>query len=214
MPSIGSGGYVKGTVTNAERMPACPSIRHSGAPDRLAALSTRESERFGFEEKLKMPWPAGLRPVRNDDQAVGVTAGMVERSGPYAPSRRSRASVGRRPSASSRSTSSGSAPSSPSTSTLIAGVRRQAAHRRWPASAAVAWSPPASGRFYRRPRQRPPGSERRLVERGVRIVRRRHALHGCRLRLERVHLVPQRLRLRGPAGGCLVPRQRALLPGG
>ena len=48
-----------------------------------------------------MPCPAGFRPVRNDDHAVGVTAGMVERSGPYAPSRARRASVGRRPSASS-----------------------------------------------------------------------------------------------------------------
>ena len=69
-------------MTNAERTPPAPSNRQSGAPVRPAALSTRERPRFGFDEKLKMPWPAGLSPVRNDDQAVGVTAGIVERSGP------------------------------------------------------------------------------------------------------------------------------------
>jgi hypothetical protein len=73
---------VKGTVTNAERTPPALRSRHSGAPVLLAALSTRERPRFGLEEKLKIPWPAGLRPVRNDDHAVGVTAGIVERSGP------------------------------------------------------------------------------------------------------------------------------------
>lgn len=81
-PSIGSAGYVNGIVTNAERMPAAPSRRQSGVPARLAALSTRCGLRFGFVEKLKIPCPAGLRPVRNDDHAVGVTAGIVERSGP------------------------------------------------------------------------------------------------------------------------------------
>ena len=69
-------------MTNAERTPPAPRSRHSGAPDRLAALSTRERPRLGLDEKLKMPCPAGLRPVRNDDHAVGVTAGMVDRSGP------------------------------------------------------------------------------------------------------------------------------------
>ena len=73
---------MNGTVTNAERRPAAPSARQKGAPPRVAALSMRCVPRFGFVEKLKMPCPAGLRPVRNDDQAVGVTAGIVERSGP------------------------------------------------------------------------------------------------------------------------------------
>ncbi len=82
IPSISSAGYVNGTVTNAERTPAAPSVRHSGTPERLRALSRRDGARFAFVEKLKMPWRAGFRPVRNDDQAVGVAAGTVERSGP------------------------------------------------------------------------------------------------------------------------------------
>ena len=73
---------MKGTVTKAERMPAAPSVRHSGAPERLAALSTRWVARLALDEKLKMPCRPGFRPVRKDDQAVGVTAGRVERSGP------------------------------------------------------------------------------------------------------------------------------------
>ena len=81
MPSMASAGYVKGTVTNADRMPAAPRARQKGAPPRVAALSILCVPRFGFLEKLKMPCPAGLSPVRNDDQAVGVTAGTVERSG-------------------------------------------------------------------------------------------------------------------------------------
>jgi hypothetical protein len=69
---------VNGTVTNAERMPAAPRCRQKGVPARLAALSTRWTPRFGFAAKLKMPWPAGLRPVRKEDHAVGVTAGIVD----------------------------------------------------------------------------------------------------------------------------------------
>src|SRR6478672_3356497 len=119
---MASAGKVNGTVTKAERTPPAPRSRHSGAPDRLAALSTRDRPRFGLDEKLKMPWPAGLRPVRNDDHAVGVTAGIVERSDPYAPSRTSRPSVGSFPSASRRSTRSRSAPSRPRTSTRMAAI--------------------------------------------------------------------------------------------
>jgi hypothetical protein len=44
--------------------------------------------------KAKIPWPAGLSPVRNDDHAVGVKAGIVDRSGPNVPLLESRASVG------------------------------------------------------------------------------------------------------------------------
>ena len=96
-PSIGSGGYVNGIVTNAERTPAAPSGRQNGVPERLRAFSTRDWARFGLLVKLKMPCPPGLRPVRNDDQAVGVIAGIVERSGPKAPSDESRAIVGSLP---------------------------------------------------------------------------------------------------------------------
>ncbi len=53
--------------------------------------------RFGFVVKLKMPWPPGFSPVRKLDQAVGVKAGIVERSGPNAPSRASREMVGQLP---------------------------------------------------------------------------------------------------------------------
>ncbi len=73
---------MNGTVTNAERIPAAPSVRHSGTPERLRALSTRDGARLAFVEKLKMPCRAGFRPVTNDDQAVGVAAGRVERRGP------------------------------------------------------------------------------------------------------------------------------------
>jgi hypothetical protein len=72
IPSIGSAGYVNGTPTKAERMPAAPSLLQSGVPARLAALSSFWRPRFGFVVKLKMPWPAGLSPVRKDDHAVGV----------------------------------------------------------------------------------------------------------------------------------------------
>ena len=39
--------------------------------------------RFGFVVKLKMPWPAGFSPVRKLDHAVGVKAGIVEKSGSW-----------------------------------------------------------------------------------------------------------------------------------
>jgi hypothetical protein len=79
---------------NAERTPATPSARQNGVPERLTAFSTRDCERFGLLVKFKIPCPPGLRPVRNDDQAVGVIAGIVDRSGPKAPSEESRAIVG------------------------------------------------------------------------------------------------------------------------
>ena len=106
MPSIGSAGYVNGTVMNAERIPPAPSRRHRGAPAREAALSNRFCTRFGFVENPKIPCPAGFIPVRKDDHAVGVNAGNVERSGPNAPEPASLASVGSRPSHISRRTSS------------------------------------------------------------------------------------------------------------
>ena len=66
---------MNGTVTKAERIPAAPSVRQSGVPERLRALSTRDGARLAFVEKLKMPCRAGLRPVRKVDHAVGVAAG-------------------------------------------------------------------------------------------------------------------------------------------
>ena len=66
-------------------MPALPSSRQIGVPARLAALSTCWGPRLGLVEKLKIPCPAGFRPVRNDDQAVGVTAGIVDRRRPKTP---------------------------------------------------------------------------------------------------------------------------------
>ena len=98
MPSIGSGGYVKGTVMNAERMFPKPSNRHKGAPTRDAALASPFCARLGFVENPKIPCPAGFIPVRKDDHAVGVNAGSVERSGPNAPEPASAASVGSWPS--------------------------------------------------------------------------------------------------------------------
>ena len=102
MPSSGSAGYVNGIPTYAERIPAEPSSRQIGVPARLAALSSFCVPRFGLVVKLKMPWPPGLSPVRNVDHAVGVKAGVVERSGPNVPSRASREMVGSFPSPMSR----------------------------------------------------------------------------------------------------------------
>ena len=87
MPLSGSGGCVKGIVTKADRIPAAPRYRQSGAPARLAALSSRPPPRFGFDVNAKMPWPAGLSPVRKDDHAVGVKAGIVDLKRPNVPSR-------------------------------------------------------------------------------------------------------------------------------
>src|SRR4051812_20666493 len=98
IPSKDSAGYVNGTPTYAERMPAAASRRQMGVPARLAALSSFCVPRFGFVVKLKIPWLPGLRPVMNDDHAVGVKAGIVERSGPNAPSMARREIVGSRPS--------------------------------------------------------------------------------------------------------------------
>ena len=81
----------------AERTPAAPRSRQSGVPALLAALSNFCVPRFGFVVKLKIPWRPGLSPVRKVDQAVGVKAGFVERSGPNVPSRARREIVGRRP---------------------------------------------------------------------------------------------------------------------
>ena len=53
-----------------------------------------------------MPCRPGFSPVRKDDQAVGVTAGTVERSGPKHPRPASSATVGSFPSPSSELTSS------------------------------------------------------------------------------------------------------------
>ena len=99
MPSSGSAGYVKGMPTYAERIPAEPRRRQIGVPVRLAALSSFCPPRFGLVWKSKIPWPAGFSPVRNVDQAVGVKAGIVERSAPNVPSRASREMVGSLPSA-------------------------------------------------------------------------------------------------------------------
>ena len=89
---------MNGIVTNAERIArGAERAARTASPTRLAALSTRWRARFGFVEKLKIPCPPGLRPVRNDDQAVGVIAGIVERSGPKAPSSSRRPSVGSLP---------------------------------------------------------------------------------------------------------------------
>ena len=96
---------MNGIPTYAERIPAEPSSRQIGVPARLAALSSFCVPRFGLVVKLKMPWPPGLSPVRNVDHAVGVKAGIVERSGPNVPSRASREMVGSFPSAMSRWTS-------------------------------------------------------------------------------------------------------------
>src|SRR5262245_43470879 len=104
--------------TNADRAAAAPRTRQNGLPPRLAALSTRCGLRFGLVEKLKIPCPAGFRPVRKDDQAVGVTAGMVERSGPNTPSRASREMVGSFPFSIRSRTRSWSAPSRPRQSSL------------------------------------------------------------------------------------------------
>ena len=98
IPSSGSAGYVNGMPTYAERIPAGPSRRQSGVPARLAALSSFCVPRFGLVVKLKIPCPPGFSPVRKVDQAVGVKAGSVERSGPNAPSRASREIVGSFPS--------------------------------------------------------------------------------------------------------------------
>ena len=106
MPSISSAGYVNGMPTYAERTPAAPSSRQIGVPPRLAALSSFAVPRFGFVVKLKTPWPPGLSPVMNDDHAVGVNAGIVERSAPNVPSRASREIVGSLPSPMRRCTSS------------------------------------------------------------------------------------------------------------
>ena len=73
---------MNGTVTNADRIPAAPSVRQSGVPARLRPLSTRDWARLALVEKLKMPWRAGLSPVTNVDHAVGVAAGSVERRRP------------------------------------------------------------------------------------------------------------------------------------
>ena len=66
----------------------CPQV----APERRTRAAGGALQppppRFGFEVNAKMPWPAGLSPVRNDDHAVGVKAGIVERSGPNVPSLR------------------------------------------------------------------------------------------------------------------------------
>ena len=106
IPSTGSAGYVNGIPIYAERIPAAPSSRQSGVPARLAALSSFCVPRFGLVVKLKMPWPPGFSPVRKLDQAVGVNAGIVERSGPNAPSRARREIVGSFPSAMRRRTRS------------------------------------------------------------------------------------------------------------
>ena len=106
IPSSGSAGYVNGIPMYAERIPAAPSMRQIGVPARLAALSSFCVPRFGLVVKLKMPWPPGFSPVRKVDQAVGVKAGIVERSGPNAPSRASREMVGSFPSAIRRRTRS------------------------------------------------------------------------------------------------------------
>ena len=66
-----------------------------------------------------MPCSPGLRPVRNDDHAVGVNAGIVERSGPNVPSRARREIVGSLPSPTSRWTRSQSAPSKASARTRL-----------------------------------------------------------------------------------------------
>ena len=113
MPSIVSAGIRERDRDERRTDAGAPSRRQSGIPARLAALSTRCGLRFGLVEKLKIPWPAGLRPVRNDDHAVGVTAGIVERSGPKAPRPASDARVGSRSCASRSQTRSWSAPSSP-----------------------------------------------------------------------------------------------------
>ena len=54
-------------------------------PARLAALSSFCVPRFGLVVKLKMPWPPGLSPVRNVDQAVGVKAGIRRAERPERP---------------------------------------------------------------------------------------------------------------------------------
>ena len=92
------GGYVNGTVMNADRIPPAPAVANSGSPPekrRYRACSERGSDSWRIR---RFPCPAGFIPVRNDDHAVGVNAGNVDRSAPNAPEPASAASVGRRPS--------------------------------------------------------------------------------------------------------------------
>src|SRR6516162_2210608 len=66
-----------------------------------------------------MPWPPGLVPVANVDQATGVWAGRVVATREYPPCSLSRARFGSSPASSSREAISGLRPSRPTTMTFL-----------------------------------------------------------------------------------------------
>src|SRR5262249_12884969 len=66
-----------------------------------------------------MPWPPGLTPVANVDQATGVCAGRVVATREYPPCSLSRARLGSWPASSSRETIVGLRPSRQMTMTFL-----------------------------------------------------------------------------------------------
>src|SRR5205085_7504689 len=119
-PSIGSGGYVAGTVRTATRRPAAQSRVHSAGTRRQLPLTKRMRYVPGTRSvKSSTPWRPGFTPVTSDVHAGNVAAGTVDRSRPHAPRASSAPSAGSSPAATRGRTRSSVAPSSPITSSGV-----------------------------------------------------------------------------------------------